>query len=101
MNDQTKYLTNKIYVMKTYRVVCIDASKGNKSGCTPSFKEGDILHCIDRKLNHCIVFEYPICNCPIHNGRTVRKIWRKDRFIPLSNIDETEIVKNRESLINQ
>jgi len=69
------------------KVMCIDASKGVRTGTTPPFKEGEVCEAVQ---------------CPVYsdsyeiNGDTT-KCWIKRRFIPLSTIDETELLHNRQT----
>jgi hypothetical protein len=78
------------------KVICIDASAGNYFA--PPFKEGDILtqsevpndlhiYLIEIGVNPddaCLIEEFPT-----YEGNW--SLWPKERFIPLSNIDETKI----------
>lgn len=62
------------------------------------FKEGEIVDIVDHYQKHhsgqpqvrCI--QYP------NNLKGFPCLWLKRRFIPLSNIDETELIKEREAL---
>lgn len=72
------------------KVMCIDAELA-------PFKEGDIVTIKPSNLIHSSgqlqveVLEYP------ENIRGKLTVWLRRRFIPLSDIDETELVKERES----
>jgi hypothetical protein len=72
------------------KAMCIDAELA-------PFKEGDIVTIEPSNLIHSSgqlqveVLEYP------ENIRGERTVWLRRRFIPLSDIDETELVKERES----
>lgn len=77
------------------RVICIDATINMQAPnpCKPLFKEGqclDVEQCSQHMGNY-KVLQYP--NSPQH-GKPVS--WRKERFIPLSSIDEKELQKERE-----
>lgn len=78
------------------RVVCIDASVGKKSGEVPNFKEGQVCNAIQSPIykNSYNVLESLYST----DGRL--QSWYKDRFIPLSEIDELELV-NKKQLVNQ
>lgn len=76
------------------KVICIDASIGKLTGDVPSFKEGDVLTAVQSGWPHSyIILEYEYYKYPI------KKSWKKYRFIPLSEIDETEFVREK-SLVN-
>jgi len=68
-------------------VICIDGSKGEISGKMPPFKEGDIC-----SATQCPVYS----DCYDINGNTEHS-WSKRRFIPLSIIDETELLEQRQT----
>ncbi len=74
------------------KVICIDASKGKQSGLKLPFKEGDILTAIQSAhypaSYKIIEYPYAIDGYPA--------CYTKDRFIPLSTIDETELQQHRE-----
>lgn len=72
------------------KVMCIDASKGKGIGCMPPFKERDVLTAKQspRFKDSYTLKEHPFCACGICGG--TKKSWLKSRFIPLSDIDETQ-----------
>lgn len=78
------------------RALCINDRVGDITGERPNFKFGDLVEVSQRT-----VYE----NCfdvtqHLYNFKTgERKSWFKSRFIPLSDIDETELIKEREQLI--
>jgi len=75
------------------KAMCIDDKQGKYSKCP--FKVGDIV-----TVKQCPVFEgnYDVIEYPSsHNGQLCS--WVKTRFIPLSDIDEKELIKERE-LVN-
>lgn len=72
------------------RVICIDDSKGKIYGNTPTFKSGDELDVLQS-------YKYDDCYAVI--GHEITKEgkyahWIKNRFIPLSSIDEIEFERN-------
>jgi len=77
------------------KVICIDASKGVKTGEMPTFKEGDVLTVMQDPdyPNSYRILEY------LYNSSGTFQGWLKKRFVPLSDIDEIELVKQREELI--
>lgn len=72
------------------KVMCIDDKPGQYSRCP--FKVGEIV-----TVKQCPAFEnnYDVIEYPsTPDGQLCS--WSKTRFIPLSDIDETELVKERE-----
>ena len=67
------------------KVICIDASAGWISGILPPFKEGDILTAEQAP--------HPKDYVIIEVGE--KRSWDKSRFIPLFDIDETELVNQK------
>ncbi len=65
------------------KVICIDASPGFRSEEIPPFNEGDILEASQSPYHE---LDYLISP---ENFRG----WHKKRFIPLSKIDEMEMVQ--------
>ncbi len=68
------------------KVLCIDASAGFVSKVIPPFSEGDILDVVD--------------DVDYNDGYVVLLnygVYHKKRFAPLSNIDETKLIKEKQS----
>lgn len=76
-----------------FKVICIDASVGKNFGIIPKFKEGDILDALPSFTGD--EDYYRIVQHDYEEGAGYIEWWSR-RFIPLSSIDETEILKNRE-----
>ena len=68
------------------RVICVDAKPGKLDGVTPPFKEGEALTVAQGRnpLDYDVI-EYGFAG----------QGWCKYRFIPLSEIDETELVNQK------
>jgi len=77
------------------KVICIDASRGKVYGNIPEFKEGEIL-----TAKQCEIYSiaYTILEYP-NNLDGIPVSWLKERFIPLSEIDEMELIEKRCELI--
>ncbi len=73
------------------KVICIDASKGRIYGNIPPFKEGEVVNV--RECENAGYYDL------IPSQQTADKtgfvFWNKKRFIPLSTIDETELLQQR------
>ena len=70
------------------KVLCVDASIGKHNKSVPNFKEGEI----------CEAVQCPIIDeCYEINGGWTS--WYKTRFVPISNIDEMELLEQREALL--
>jgi len=81
------------------KVMCIDASKGKNFAFTPTFNENDILEVIYVSIDDKGFHYYRILNHELSKeGEFVD--WGCKRFIPLSDIDEMELVNEKE-LVNQ
>lgn len=76
------------------KVICIDTSAGTNTGAIPPFKEMELLTLGPCPFSDsaCYVIEYP------NDINGLIKYWYRYRFIPLSDIDETELIKERELL---
>ena len=74
------------------KVICIDAKKCHTTGNPVRLKEGETYEVYDSPYDDCyIVVGFEIC--PVSG---LRDCYFKDRFIPLSTIDETELLKERQ-----
>ncbi len=74
------------------RVICIDDLA--KDGHRLQIKEGEIYTASDcPRKGYYIIHEYPK-----YDGCIV--CYEKERFIPLSEIDETELINNKEEVTN-
>ncbi len=75
------------------KVICIDVSPGLSSKQLPPFKIGEILIAYQSKVfpENFNIGKY------LYDDNGLLQSWGKYRFIPLSNIDETELLKERQS----
>lgn len=71
------------------KVTCIDDSPGVNTGQKPPFKFGEILTAYSINSFAVQILEYPYS---LVTGN--QKSWNKSRFVPLSDIDETEFERN-------
>ena len=72
------------------KVICIDDSMGRNFPEIPNFKVGDILTAESEANGFYFITEHLFSSI---NSSLVS--WCVKRFIPLSNIDETELLKER------
>lgn len=79
------------------KVLCIDASIGRIHGAVPSFKEGDELFVsyVSSKKGE-LYYRIKGHEACLKTG--ILTDWVSDRFIPISNIDEKKLIKERELL---
>lgn len=80
------------------KVLCIDDSKGRIRGKIPTFKFGDTLLVIEVQKDYAGVRYYLIKGHEFCEGDDVPTMWDEKRFAPLSDIEETELAKEREQL---
>lgn len=70
------------------KVICIDDSIGKHNQHIPNFKAGEVCDAEQDDIYD---------DCYEINGGDVA--WYKKRFIPLSSIDETELLEQREEAL--
>jgi hypothetical protein len=84
------------------KVLCIDASGRSQVGST-TLKENKVYdaapvksHCNIPAYDLSLPNTYTVCGCGyVHNGA----IFDAKRFVPISSIDETELLEQREALL--
>jgi hypothetical protein len=77
------------------KVMCIDDSKGKRFGYTPTFKVGDILEVVATKQEGYYTY-YLLKGHERVKEKSGNTYWNERRFAPLSEIDEMELVNERE-----
>lgn len=78
------------------KVMCIDASGKTDFGCASPLVEGDTY-----TASQCPIYDesYKLVEIPTNElGHPIS--FRKRRFIPLSNIDEMEVLENERQLVS-
>lgn len=76
-----------------FKVICIDNKPNAASTCRIELVEGQIY---DIYQSPSFANYYRVKGLEIHTDSGVITNYGKFRFIPLSNIDETELIKQRE-----
>jgi hypothetical protein len=79
------------------RVICIDNRDGKWGVASKLLKEGEIYTAIDCSTDNTC---YRIYEIPVDPSDNITIFFKKYRFIPLSEIDEKELVKERELVNN-
>jgi len=75
-------------------VICIDDKPNKETNVVPPFRFGEELDIEPGRRDECCkVLQYPE-TC--HRGFFIDE-WRRSRFAPLSDIDETEMIRERKT----
>ena len=76
------------------KAICIDDKPNKESNVVPPFRFGEELDIEPGRTDeYCKVLQYPET---YHKGFWIVK-WMRSRFAPLSDIDETELIRERKT----